>query len=84
MGRWRSVLATLLVIAGILALALGLVYLVTPVHSVPSFLPGHVVHSGHPDSKYTHRAYAGIGVGAVLLIFSLALIVSGKRRRKSW
>jgi hypothetical protein len=55
----------LLVLLGVLAVAVGVVYLVEPIHSLPSFFPGYALH----QSGYHHdRGYAAIAVGVVLLI----------------
>jgi hypothetical protein len=65
----------LLVLLGVLAVAVGVVYLVEPIHSLPSFFPGYAVHGG----SYHHtRGYIAIGVGVVLLIIPGAL---GRSRR---
>ena len=72
--RWlvRFVLAVL----GILAVVVGVIYLVEPIHSLPSFFPGHALHGqGH----HHIRGYIAIAVGIVLLI--LAGIARRSRRR---
>jgi hypothetical protein len=68
----------LLVVLGILAVAVGVVYLVEPIHSLPSFFPGYTLH-GH---GYHHiRGYIAIGVGIVLLIIPAAV---GRSRRSEY
>lgn len=65
-----------LVVLGILAVAAGIIYLVEPIHSLPSFFPGHAAHGlGH----HHIRGYIAIVVGAILLI--LAGIVRRSPRR---
>lgn len=55
----------LLVVLGIAAVAVGIVYLIEPIHSLPSFFPGHALRG----RGYHHiRGYIAIGVGVVLLI----------------
>ena len=69
-------LVVLLVVVGILAVVAGIIYLVEPVHSLPSFFPGYAPH-GH---GYHHiRGYIAIAVGIILLI--LAGIARRSRRR---
>ena len=68
-----------LVVIGILAVIVGIIYLVEPIHSLPSFFPGHALHG------LTHhhiRGYIAIAVGAVLLI--LAAITRRPRRRSAY
>ena len=65
-----------LVVVGILAVVVGIIYLVEPVHSLPSFFPGHALHGrGH----HHIRVYIAIAVGIILLI--LAGIAARSRRR---
>ncbi len=64
-----------LLVLGILAVVVGVIYLVEPLHSLPSFFPGHTLHGqGH----HHVRGYIAIAVGIVLLIF--AGIVRRSRR----
>jgi uncharacterized membrane protein YphA (DoxX/SURF4 family) len=66
-----------LVLLGILAVVVGVIYLVEPIHSLPSFFPGHAPHG----QGYHHiRGYIAIAVGIILLI--LAGIVRRSRRRR--
>jgi NADH:ubiquinone oxidoreductase subunit 5 (subunit L)/multisubunit Na+/H+ antiporter MnhA subunit len=65
-----------LMVLGILAVVVGVIYLIEPIHSLPSFFPGHALHGlGH----HHIRGYIAIAVGIVLLI--LAGIVRRSRRR---
>ena len=65
-----------LVVLGILAVVVGVIYLVEPIHSLPSFFPGYAAHGkGH----HHIRGYVAIVVGIVLII--LAAVVGRSRRR---
>jgi NADH:ubiquinone oxidoreductase subunit 5 (subunit L)/multisubunit Na+/H+ antiporter MnhA subunit len=71
----RSV-RVVLVVLGILAVVVGIIYLVEPIHSLPSFFPGHAPHGqGH----HHIRGYIAIAVGIILLI--IAGIPRRSRRR---
>ena len=50
-----------LVVVGILAVVVGVIYLVEPIHSLPSFFPGHA--SGGQGHHHI-RGYIAIAVGA--------------------
>jgi NADH:ubiquinone oxidoreductase subunit 5 (subunit L)/multisubunit Na+/H+ antiporter MnhA subunit len=64
-----------LVVLGILAVVAGIIYLVEPIHSLPSFFPGHAAHG---NIHHHTRGYIAIGVGVVLLIIAA---VSRRSRR---
>ena len=67
-----------LVMLGILAVVVGITYLVEPVHSLPSFFPGHAPHG----QGYHHiRGYIAIAVGIVLLILAA---MTGRFRRRGY
>lgn len=67
-----------LLVLGILAVVVGVIYLVEPVHSLPSFFPGYVLHGqGH----HHIRGYVAIVVGIILLIIG-ALAGRSRRRRR--
>jgi len=68
-----------LVVLGILAVVVGVIYLTEPIHSLPSFFPGHALHG---QSHHHTRGYAAIAVGVVLLI--VAGIVRRRRRGYDW
>ena len=67
-----------LVVLGILAVVVGIIYLVEPIHSLPSFFPGHAPH----QQGYHHiRGYLAIAVGVILLIVAA---VAGRSRRRAY
>jgi len=67
-----------LVVLGILAVVVGVIYLVEPIHSLPSFFPGHAPHGqGH----HHIRGYIAIVVGIILLIIAA---MSGRSRRRAY
>ena len=67
-----------LVVLGILAVVAGIVYLVEPIHSLPSFFPGHAPHGqGH----HHIRGYIAIAGGVILLIIAA---VAGRSRRRAY
>ena len=64
-----------LVVLGILAVVVGIIYLVEPVSSLPSFFPGH----GAGQIHHHDRGYAAIAVGIVLM-----LVAAIPRRRRAY
>ncbi len=69
-------LRVVLVVLGILAVIVGIVYLVEPIHSLPSFFPGHAAHG---QTHHHIRGYLAIAVGVILLIIAAA---AGRFRRR--
>ena len=74
----RRVLALVLLIVGIAAVVAGVLYLTQPAHSLPTFFPGYAAHE---VAKHTKRGYAGIALGAVLVIVAFVVALTGPRRR---
>jgi hypothetical protein len=67
-----------LVVLGILAVVVGIIYLVEPIHSLPSFLPGHAAHGkGH----HHIRGYVAIAVGIILVVVAG---LAGRSRRTAY
>ena len=70
--------AVVLVVLGILAVVVGIVFLVEPIHSLPSFFPGHAARGqGH----HHIRGYIAIVAGIILLIIAA---VAGRSRRRAY
>ncbi|MHB1988538.1 MAG: hypothetical protein ACYCSF_11235 [Acidimicrobiales bacterium] len=80
MGSGRTFVAGVIFVVAVVALVVGVVYLTETAHSLPSFFPGHSA-SAAAVGKHTKRGYAGIGAGVVLLLISIALLATRKRRR---
>ena len=61
---------------GIVAVIVGILYLVEPVHSLPSFFPGYAVHG---QIHHHTRGYLAIAVGVILLIIATVAGRFGRR-----
>jgi uncharacterized membrane protein HdeD (DUF308 family) len=80
----RTVIATLLVIIAVVAIVVGVVYLIEPAHSLPSFFPGHVKNiAGRGNGKHSKRGLIAIAVGVVCLVVAVAAAATGRRERAS-
>ncbi len=74
-------LAVVIVIIGLVALAVGIVYYVVPAHSLPSFL-GTITHS---DAHRTKRGLYAVVGGAIITLIGIVMVVAGGgRRRVRW
>jgi len=67
-----------LVVLGIVAVIVGIIYLVEPIHSLPSFFPGHAAHG---QTHHHIRGYLAIAVGVILVIVAVA---AGRLRRRDY
>jgi hypothetical protein len=65
--RNDRLLVVLAVVAGLILIALAVVYWVEPAKSLPSFIPGHEAGSGHHHVKHGIAAFF---VGLACLIFA--------------
>ena len=67
-------LGVVLLVAGLLVLAAGIIYLVVPTDKLPSFM-GQIAHlTGHRS----RRGFAGVVGGAVLLIGSFIALARSR------
>ena len=73
----RKALVTLLVLIGLVAIAVGVVYFVVKGGSLPSFIPGHKAGSGAHHDK---RGVIAVVVGVVLLVIAVIGASAGRRR----
>jgi hypothetical protein len=73
MPSWARVV---LIVLGLLAVVAGIICVVEPVHSMPSFFPGSAALG--QIHHYT-RGYIATGVGVILLI--IAVVPRRSRRR---
>lgn len=63
----KKLLVVLAIVAGLVLIALGVVYWVEPAKSLPSFLPGHEAGSSHHHVKH---GVASFLVGLACLVFA--------------
>jgi hypothetical protein len=66
-----------LIVLGVVAIAVGIIYFAEPARSLPAFFPGHLRH-GLPG-RHTRRGIAAIVIGAVLLLAALVTERLGRR-----
>lgn len=74
----RRFLAIILLIVGVAAVVAGVLYLTQPANSLPTFFPGY---AAHVVGKHMKRGYAGVALGAVLVIVAFVVALTGPRRR---
>jgi hypothetical protein len=74
----RRVLVIVLLVVGVAAIVAGVLYLTQSAQSLPTFFPGYVAHA---LGKHTKRGYAGVALGAVLVIVALVVEFGRPPRR---
>jgi amino acid permease len=74
----RRVLVIALLVVGVAAIVVGVLYLTQSAQSLPTFFPGYVAHA---LGKHTKRGYAGVALGVVLVIIALVLEFGPSPRR---
>jgi hypothetical protein len=67
-----------LILLGVVAVVVGIIYFAEPARSLPGFFPGHLPQ-GRPG-RHSRRGVAAIVIGAVLL---LAAVVTERLGRRS-
>lgn len=76
----RALAALILVVLGVLAIIVAVLYFTQPAHALPTFIPGHLAHAA---GKHTKRGVAAAVVGVILLIAGAAVAFVRDRRRIS-
>jgi hypothetical protein len=74
--RNDRLLALLAALAGLVLIAIAVVYFAEPARSLPSFFPGHQAGSAHHHTKH---GIASLAVGLVLLAFAWFRSAAPKR-----
>jgi uncharacterized membrane protein len=73
----RMALSVILLIVGILALVVAVIYLTTSIHALPSFIPGkHIGANGH----YHKRGAIAAVIGIVLIAIGAVVGLRGRRQ----
>jgi hypothetical protein len=72
-------LAAVLAVIGILALIAGIIYLSTPISSLPSFFPGASSSHALAHSYHNSRGLAGVIFAIILFVIAAVLAVGGAR-----
>ena len=62
-----ALVRVVLVVLGILAVVVGIIYVAEPIHALPSFFPGHAAHG---QIHHHTRGYIAIAVGIILMIIA--------------
>jgi hypothetical protein len=79
--RSRRVQIALAALAGVILVAIAIVYLVQPAHDLPSFFPGHV--SATDKEASTHHVKHGIAALVLALAaFALAWFALGPKHEQ--
>jgi len=71
--KW--ILVLVLAIIGVLAAVVAIIYFTVPIHSLPSFIPGH-------RHIYGHYRKRGAGAALVAVVALVAAVVLGLRFRR--
>ena len=69
----------LLIVLGVLAIVVGIVYFAEPARALPGFFPGHLARVA---ARHTRRGLAAIVIGLVLLLASVITERLGRRRSR--
>jgi hypothetical protein len=69
----------LLIVVGVLAIVMGVVYLAEPARSLPGFFPGHVAGVA---GRHTRRGLAAIVIGLLLLLAAILTERFGRRQSR--
>lgn len=72
-AKW--VISAVCGVLGVIALIYAVIYLATPIHSLPGFVPGKVAVNGH----YHKRALLCAVIGVVLVAIAVFLGVTARR-----
>jgi uncharacterized membrane protein len=72
-AKW--VICAICAVLGIVALIYAVIYLATPIHSLPGFVPGKVNVNGH----YHKRAALTGVIGIVLLVIAAVIALAARR-----
>ncbi len=58
--------------------------MIEPIHSLPSFFPGHAKGVGsHYSGKHTKRGLIALAIGVVCLVVAVVVALAGRRERAS-
>ncbi len=82
-SSWQKALVAVLAIVGVAAIAVAIVYFVTPANSLPSFFPASSAHAHATKHGVKHGA-AALGLGVVLLVIAGGLLAWFRTRIASY
>jgi amino acid permease len=77
MSALGKFIVAVLAIIGLALIAIGIVYYTVKAGSLPSFFPGHLTGSTAHRNKH---GLVAVVVGAVVLVISLVVASTGRRR----
>lgn len=75
---WQKALVVVLIVVGVVAIAVGIVYMALPSHSLPHFFPAYAATSQKHGTKH---GIAAIVVGVVLIALAWIVGLSARRAR---